>query len=97
MAGVWRCRGELAVLDRAMTIDENRQKKFRSLSLDRGVWYGKHIVCDFCGQETRGKIEEKQNQITLCRFVLATRELCLPPIRGVIFCHLLLLVQADIV
>ena len=36
-------------------------------------------------------------EINLCRFVLATRELCLPPIRGVIFCHLLLLVQADIV
>ena len=46
-----------------MTIDEDRQKKFRSLSLDRGVWYEKHIVCDFCGQETRGKIEEKQNAV----------------------------------
>ena len=36
-----------------MTIDEERH------------WYGKHIVCDFCGQETRGKIEEKQNAV-LC-------------------------------
>ena len=51
MAGVGCCVGNAPLLDRAMTTDEN------------GHWYRQHIVCDFCGGQTRGLMDKERNAV----------------------------------